>query len=99
MKVYKITRKIWRYKIAFVRMHKKKCKICASLCTLKGEVLLYFHCNPPIHFIVFLLYPIRNEIPSPKRTAYDSGPFYFTSYIRDKKTLKHLAIRGKIKDS
>lgn len=56
-------------------MHKKSCKTCASLCTLIYWVLIYSHCNPPIHYIV-LLHPIRNKIPSPKRTANGSGPFY-----------------------
>ena len=51
----------------------KKEKVCAHFCTDRWYTK---YRKTPNTLYSFLLHPIRNEIPSPKRTASSGCPFH-----------------------
>ena len=80
------------------KTHTKICEVCAHLC---GEPWYYnTRKNPPIHYILFLLYPIV-KIPSPKKDSRSKGCLFFMctldidrypEHVYDGFMKKHLAM-------
>ena len=64
---------VLRYCIKCIEMEQKFCEVCAHFFAQSW----YYNNrkNPPIHYILFLLYPIV-KIPSPKRAASDGCSFF-----------------------
>jgi hypothetical protein len=50
-------------------MHKKSLEFNQTLGRLSKQNMYNNNCNPPNTLYSFLLHPISNKIPSPKRTA------------------------------
>ena len=70
------------------KTHIKICEVCAHLC---GEPWYYnTRKNPPIHYILFLLYPIV-KIPSPKKDSRSKGCLFLCAPRGEEVNASHTA--------